>query len=76
MHTPVRVYTKPIGDFFDQGGKVEYALDGVTVIARYESTDFDSSHVADEAFVRLPRCENDYDFALVRKMVGLCAESE
>ncbi|KAF9048112.1 hypothetical protein BDZ89DRAFT_1154895 [Hymenopellis radicata] len=63
-------YPQAVEHFFAQGGQVVYALDAIMGMAKDESGKFDKSG---RVFVRLPQCDKDYDFALVRKMAGLAA---
>ncbi|KAK0439244.1 ankyrin repeat family protein [Desarmillaria tabescens] len=61
--------------YFSKGGRVEYALDAVTAIAKEQSNlgdgTFYETFGGDEGFVRLPECVNDEEFEMVRVMLGL-----
>ena len=65
--------------FLHKGGKVEYALDAVTAVVKEQSPlgdgTFEETWEDEEAVGRgytgLVKCENDLEFDLVRRMVGL-----
>ncbi|KAF8066502.1 ankyrin repeat family protein [Lyophyllum atratum] len=64
--------------FFNKGGKIEHALDSITDQAREQSplgdSSFEEFHADAEDYVPLPTCNNDLEFALVRRMLGLDPE--
>ncbi|KAF8066500.1 ankyrin repeat family protein [Lyophyllum atratum] len=61
--------------FFNKGGKIEYALDAVTDSAREQSplgdSTFEETFEDHEEYAPLPTCDNDLEFDLVRRMIGL-----
>ncbi|KAF7295976.1 Ankyrin repeat family protein [Mycena kentingensis (nom. inval.)] len=62
--------------YFNKGGCIEYAFDAITAIAKEQSVEFgDGTHEEtfgdDEKWVALPKCVNDIEFDLVRRMLGL-----
>ncbi|GLB40821.1 hypothetical protein LshimejAT787_0900360 [Lyophyllum shimeji] len=61
--------------FFGKGGKIEYAFDAITDVAREQSplgdSAFEESFGEDKEYASLPKCENDLEFDLVRRMIGL-----
>ena len=61
--------------FLSKGGKYEYALDAVTHVVKEQSPlgdgTFEETWEYEDEYTGLVRCENDLEFDLVRRMVGL-----
>lgn len=73
------VGSSDVSFYLNKGGRYEYALDAVTSVAREQSCLGDGTFeelYEDEAevgtkYTGLPRCANDLEFELVRRLVGL-----
>ncbi|KAG5717938.1 Proteasome subunit alpha type-4 [Termitomyces sp. T112] len=61
--------------FFEKGGQVVYAFDALTDGALQQSPlgdgFFEQVWQDQDVWIKLPRCENDLEFNLVRQMLGL-----
>lgn len=67
-------YVRAAQFYFQKGGRVEYALDAVLDSAKnnfdLEGTDLDI-YADDEKYLKTPPCDNDREFDIVRKKMGL-----
>ncbi|KAJ7510312.1 hypothetical protein B0H11DRAFT_1183595 [Mycena galericulata] len=67
-------YVRAAAFYFQKGGRVEYALDAVLDSAKnafhLEGTIMDM-YSNDEHYLKLPSCDNDREFEIVRKLMGL-----
>ncbi|KAJ7721720.1 hypothetical protein DFH07DRAFT_760315 [Mycena maculata] len=68
-------YVRAAQFYFQKGGRVEYALDAVTDNAKcsfldLEGTDMDI-YADNEEYLKTPTCDNDREFDIVRKKIGL-----